>query len=118
MAAASVAAATPRSVRSWIFSVWFDHQLLAVNIGSGKINHPGRYLVLLPPINGATEASGTAYFMENPGDPFKAWDRYERSAICPANVLPFVAVQLSRRKRAVLRNPGGVTPPGGKQGAP
>jgi len=31
-------------------------------------------LVLLPPINGATAASGTPYFTENPGDPYKAWD--------------------------------------------
>ena len=89
--ATSVAAPTPRSVRIWIFSVWFDHDLFAVNIGGGKINHPGRYLVLLPPINGATAASGTPYFTENPGDPFKAWDMCEtRSAICPANTLPSV----------------------------
>lgn len=48
---------------------WFDHDPFAVNIGGGKINNPGRYLVLLP-INGATAASGTPYFAENPGDPF------------------------------------------------
>jgi len=30
--------------------------------------------VLLPPINGATATSGTPYFTENPGDPYKAWD--------------------------------------------
>jgi hypothetical protein len=40
----------------------------------GQINNPGRYLVLLPPINGATAITGTPYFTENPGDPFKAWD--------------------------------------------
>ena len=42
--------------------------------GGGQINNPGRSLVLLPPINGATAASGTPYFTENPEDPFKAWD--------------------------------------------
>jgi hypothetical protein len=46
----------------------FDHHLFGVNIGGGKINNPGRYLVLLPPINGATAASGTPCFTENPGD--------------------------------------------------
>ena len=29
--------------------VWFDHDLFGVTIGGGKINNPGRYLVLLPP---------------------------------------------------------------------
>jgi hypothetical protein len=45
-----------------------------LTLGGGQINNPGRYLVLLPPINGATAASGTPYFTENPGDPYKAWD--------------------------------------------
>ena len=54
--------------------VWFDRDRYALTLGGGKINNPGRYLVLLPPINGATAASGTPYFTENPGDPFKAWD--------------------------------------------
>ena len=54
---------------------WFDRNVYAVTVGGGKINNPGRYLVLLPPINGATAASGTPYFTENPGDPYKAWDR-------------------------------------------
>ena len=38
------------------------------------MNNPGRYLTLLPPINGADAISGSPYFTENPGDPFKAWD--------------------------------------------
>jgi hypothetical protein len=38
------------------------------------MNNPGRYLVLLPPINGADAISGTPYFTQNPGDPYKAWD--------------------------------------------
>ena len=54
--------------------LWFDRNLFAVTLGGGKINNPGRYLVLLPPINGATATSGTPYFTENPGDKYKAWD--------------------------------------------
>src|SRR6202000_3104249 len=54
--------------------LWFDRDKFGFTIGGGRINNPGRYLVLLPPINGATAASGTPYFTENPGNPFKAWD--------------------------------------------
>jgi hypothetical protein len=54
--------------------IWFDRDKYGLTIGGGQINNPGRYLVLLPPINGATAATGTPYFTENPGDPYKAWD--------------------------------------------
>src|SRR5262245_47029972 len=53
---------------------WFDKDRYAFTVGGGAINNPGRYLVLMPPINGATAFSGTPYFTYNPGDPFKAWD--------------------------------------------
>ena len=49
--------------------LWFDKDRYGFTLGGGKINNPGRYLVLLPLINGATAASGTPYFTENPGDP-------------------------------------------------
>ena len=53
---------------------WFKKDLYGLTIGGGQMNNPGRYLVLLPPINGADALSGTPYFTANPGDPFKAWD--------------------------------------------
>ena len=53
---------------------WFKKDRYGFTLGGGKINNPGRYLVLLPPIDGATATTGTPYFTENPGDPFKAWD--------------------------------------------
>ena len=53
---------------------WFHKDRYAFTLGGGKINNPGRYLVLIPPIDGATATTGTPYFTENPGDPFKAWD--------------------------------------------
>ena len=37
------------------------------------MDNPGRYLTLLPPINSAAAYTGTPYFTQNPGDPFKAW---------------------------------------------
>ena len=53
---------------------WFKKDIYAVTVGGGAMDNPGRYLVLLPPINGADAISGTPYFTQNPGDPFKAWD--------------------------------------------
>jgi hypothetical protein len=56
---------------------WFHKDLFALTLGGGQINNPGRYLVLVPPIDGMTAASAAAsspYFTFNPGDPFKAWD--------------------------------------------
>ena len=44
-----------------------NNNVYALTIGGGFINNPGRYLALLPPINGATASSGTPYFSENPG---------------------------------------------------
>ncbi|MBV8729213.1 MAG: outer membrane beta-barrel protein [Acidobacteriia bacterium] len=56
---------------------WFHRDIYAFTLGGGIINNPGRYLVLIPPINGETAASAainSPYFTGNPGDPFKAWD--------------------------------------------
>jgi Putative beta-barrel porin-2, OmpL-like. bbp2 len=38
---------------------WFHKDLFAFTLGGGAINNPGRYLVLLPPIDGATAITGT-----------------------------------------------------------
>jgi hypothetical protein len=53
---------------------WFHKDLYAITLGGGAMSNPGRYLTLLPPINGADAISGSPYFTQNPGDPFKAWD--------------------------------------------
>jgi hypothetical protein len=56
---------------------WFMHDKFGLTIGGGQINNPGRYLVLVPPINGETAASAalnSPYFPFNPSDSFKAWD--------------------------------------------
>jgi Putative beta-barrel porin-2, OmpL-like. bbp2 len=53
---------------------WFKKDVYAVTVGGGAMDNPGRYLTLLPPINGADAISGSPYFTQNPGDPFKAWD--------------------------------------------
>ncbi len=68
---------------------WFDKDLFAFTLGGGGMNNPGRYLVLLPPINGATAASGTPYFTGNPGDQFKAWDMTTTFDYMPSQYITF-----------------------------
>jgi hypothetical protein len=99
--------------------LWFDRDRFGMTIGGGRINNPGRYLVLLPPINGATAASGTSYFTENPGDPFKAWDTSFTADYLPSQYFTY-RLEFNHRAANVpyFSGPGGVTPPGGNTGAP
>lgn len=53
---------------------WFDKDRYGVTLDGGAMANPGRYLTLVPPINGADAISGSPYFTQNPGDPFNAWD--------------------------------------------
>jgi len=98
---------------------WFLKDKFAMTIGGGQINNPGRYLVLLPPINGATAASGTSYFTENPGDPFRAYDGSITFDWMPSEYITF-RTELDRRGANVryFAGSGGVTPLGGNTGPP
>nr|AOS95200.1 ribosomal protein L12E/L44/L45/RPP1/RPP2 [uncultured bacterium] len=99
---------------------WFDHDRYALTLGGGRINNAGRYLVLLPPINGATAASGTPYFTENPGDQYKAWDMSVTADYMPSQYFTY-RLEYNHRAANVpyFSGPGGVTPPGGNTvGAP
>ncbi len=99
--------------------LWFHKDLYAVTLGGGAINNPGRYLVLLPPINGATATSGTPYFTQNPGDPFKAWDASATFDYMPSQYITF-RWEYNHRSSNVpyFSGPGGITPDGGNSGAP
>jgi hypothetical protein len=98
---------------------WFDHDLFGVTLGVGGILNPGRYLVLLPPINGATAFSGTPYFTESPGDKFKAWDMSITFDWMPVQFITF-RIEYNHRHANVpyFAGQGGVTPPGGNTGSP
>ena len=98
---------------------WFHKDLFGVTVGGGRINNPGRYLVLVPPINGATAASGTPYFTANPGDPFKAWDTSLTFDYMPKQFITF-RWEYDHRAANVpyFSGSGGVTPAGGNTGAP
>jgi len=99
--------------------LWFDHDRFGLTTGGGAITNPGRYLVLLPPINGATAFSGTPYFTENPGDKFVAWDVQLTGDYMPTG---YVTFRLEYNHRAAnvpyFSGPNGVTPDGGNQGPP
>ncbi|HWY43202.1 MAG TPA: outer membrane beta-barrel protein [Candidatus Sulfotelmatobacter sp.] len=99
--------------------LWFDNDKYGLTIGGGQINNPGRYLVLLPPINGATATSGTPYFTENPGDPYKAWDISGTFDWMPSQYITF-RWEYNHRAANVpyFSGSGGVTPPGGNTGTP
>src|SRR5712691_2934939 len=99
--------------------LWFDKDRYGLTLGGGKINNPGRYLVLLPPINGATATSGTPYFTENPGDPYKAWDVSGTFDWMPSQYITF-RWEYNHRAANVpyFSGSGGVAPPGGNTGTP
>jgi hypothetical protein len=101
---------------------WFDNDKYGLTLGGGKINNPGRYLVLVPPINGATASSAAInapYFTGNPGDPFKAWDASGTFDWMPSQYITF-RWEFDHRAANVpyWSGPGGITPPGGNNGNP
>ena len=97
--------------------VWYAKNKLATTIGGGAITNPGRYLVLLPPINGATAFTGTPYFTEAPGNPFKAWDMQITEDFMPNDFIIFRAEYNHRAANVPnFTGPNGVTPPGDNNG--
>src|SRR5271169_484100 len=101
---------------------WFHHDLFGVTLGGGKINNPGRYLVLLPPINGEsaiTASTNSPYFTENPGDPFKAWDSSITFDYMPKQYITFRWEYDYRHANVPYwTGRGGITPPSGNTGSP
>jgi Putative beta-barrel porin-2, OmpL-like. bbp2 len=101
---------------------WFHRDLYAVTVGGGQINNPGRYLVLLPPINGEgaiSAATNSPYFTENPGDPFKAWDSSITFDYMPKQYITFRWEYDYRHANVPYwSGRGGITPPGGNNGYP
>jgi hypothetical protein len=102
--------------------LWFHSDLFALTVGGGQINNPGRYLVLIPPINGETAisaATNSPYFTGNPGDPFKAWDSSVTFDYMPKQYITF-RWEYDYRHASVpyWSGAGGITPPGGNNGSP
>jgi len=101
---------------------WFHKDTFGLTLGGGQINNPGRYLVLLPPINGetaVTASTNSPYFTENPGDPFKAWDSSITFDYMPKQYITFRWEYDYRHANVPYwSGRGGITPPGGNNGFP
>jgi hypothetical protein len=100
--------------------LWFDHDHFGFTFGGGAIRNPGRYLVLLPPINGMTASSAAinSPFFDT-GDDFWAWDSQLTADYMPTRNITF-RLEFNHRWASVpyFTGPGGVTPPGGNTGNP
>jgi Putative beta-barrel porin-2, OmpL-like. bbp2/Carboxypeptidase regulatory-like domain len=96
---------------------WWHHDTLGLTLGGGYMNNPGRYLTLLPPIDGATAATGTPYFTELPGQPAHMWDSTVTLQYMPKQYITWWA-EVGYRHSDVpyFAGRGGVTPPGGNNG--
>jgi hypothetical protein len=68
---------------------WFKKDIYAVTLGGGEMNNPGRYLTLLPPINGATATTGSPYFTENANDRAQMHDGTITFDYMPAQFITF-----------------------------
>src|SRR5271155_54153 len=95
---------------------WFNKDTFGLTLGGGKINNPGRYLVLVPPINGETASSAAInapYFTFNPGDPYKAWDTSATFDYMPKQWITFRFEYDYRHANVPYwTGHGGITPPG------
>jgi hypothetical protein len=83
------------------------------------MNNPGRYLALTPPINGATAASGSPYFTQQPGQKLYQWDSQINFQYMPKNWITWWTEGTFRHSSVPYwSGQGGVTPPGGNNGSP
>jgi hypothetical protein len=98
---------------------WFKKDRYALTVGGGQISNPGRYLALVPPINGADAISGTPYFTANPGQRYKAWDGTVTYDYMPSQFITF-RTEYGYRHSAdpYFAGHGGMTPPNGNNGHP
>jgi hypothetical protein len=98
---------------------WWDKNLFAMTLGGGEMNNPGRYLTLLPPIDGATAVTGTPYYTENGGDRAQMHDGTITLDYMPSQFITF-RLESGYRYSDTPYWSGrrGITPPGGNNGAP
>ena len=98
---------------------WFHNDLYAITLGGGFMNNPGRYLALTPPINGATAASGSPYFTQQPGQKLYQWDSQLNLQYMPKDWITWwTEVTFRHSSVPYWSGQGGITPPGGNNGSP
>ncbi len=98
---------------------WWAKDKLALTVGGGWMDNPGRYLTLVLPVNGADAISGTPYFAAYPGAPMKAYDTTTTLDWMPSQFVTF-RWEFGYRHSNVPYFSGrhGSTPPGGNNGSP
>ena len=98
---------------------WFHHDRYAVTLGGGVMTNQGRYLTLLPPINGADAVSGSPYFPTVPGSRVHQWDGTVTFNYMPRDFLTFWGEAGYRHSDVpYFTGHGGLTPPAGNTGTP
>jgi hypothetical protein len=96
---------------------WFDDDLYAITIGGGTMSNDGRYLTLVPPINGASASTGTPYFTENPGQTIHQSDVQFNFQYMPDDWITWWTEATYRYSNVPYwSGSGGVTPPNGDTG--
>ncbi len=103
--------------------MWFHKDLFALTLGGGEMSNWGRYLTLLPPINGADAVTGSPYFTQLPGQRAHMWDSTVTFQYMPKQYITWWA-EFGYRHSDIpyFAGRGGVTPPGfplgGTNGSP
>jgi hypothetical protein len=99
--------------------MWWHHDVFALTVGGGQMNNTGRYLTLLPPIDGAWAAVGSAYFPETPGSGSVMYDSTITFQYMPRQYITWWAeVGYRHSNIPYFSGRGGITPPGGNNGLP
>ncbi len=103
--------------------IWLRRDLWALTLGGGEMSNWGRYLTLLPPINGADAVTGSPYFTQLPGQRAHMWDSTVTLQYMPKQYITWWAeVGYRHSDIPYFAGRGGVTPPGfqlgGTNGAP
>jgi Putative beta-barrel porin-2, OmpL-like. bbp2 len=109
----NTATSSKQSFAGWMLynRWWFKKDLYGITVGGGEMANPGRYLTLLPPINGADAITGSPYFTANPGDPYKAWDASLTFDYMPRQYITFRAEYGYRHANVPYwTGRGGITP--------
>ena len=99
--------------------LWFHKDLFALTLGGGEMSNWGRYLTLLPPINGADAVSGSPYFTESPGQRAHMWDSTVTLQYMPKQYITWwMEAGYRHSDIPYFTGRGGITPPAGNTGTP
>jgi hypothetical protein len=101
---------------------WFDHDHWAFTFGGGFMDNPGRYLALIPSIDGdsaqnySNDPAANAAFTESPGLPWTCWDYDFGFQYMPTEYLTF-DLEYTHRFSTInyFNGPGGETSSDGWQ---